>query len=187
MQIEKTFTVAADRQQVWEFITSPEQVAACVPGCQGAERTGPGRYKATITTRVGPVKATFHVNIETTEERPPEFAAYQTTGEEGSRTSRLSATSTLALKRLAADQTEVTYVSQIKLMGSLGKLGAGMMEKVAAGIGDRFVAELRKRIEAEPAPATAAGDTAKRSPLRPWLIGGAVCAAMLVLAAWLLW
>lgn len=185
MKIEKTFTIAAPRQQVWEFITSPERVASCIPGCEGAEQTGPGAYKATITSKVGPIKATFHVDIETQEERPPEFAVYVTKGEEGRRASRINATSTLALKALDAATTEVTYTSEIKLMGRLGKFGAGIMNKVADSIGDQFVAELRKRVEGgtpgtpEPTESPAA---ATRPSLRPWLIGGAVIAGLLV--AW---
>jgi carbon monoxide dehydrogenase subunit G len=187
MKIEKTFTVAAPQQQVWEFITSPEQVAPCIPGCEGAEQTGPGTYKATIHTKVGPIKATFHVDIETKEERPPEFAAYVSKGEEGSRASRLNATSTLALKALDADHTEVTYASEIKLMGRLGKFGAGIMNKVADSIGDQFVAELRKRVEGETpeTPLPTATSAAGRSA-RPLLIAGAVISALMLVALWLM-
>ena len=184
MKIEKTFTLAAPRQQVWEFITSPEQVAPCVPGCEGAEQTGPDTYKATITTKVGPIKATFHVDVVTKEERPPEFAVYGTKGQEGKRTSRIDATSTLALKALDADRTEVTYTSEIKIMGRLGKFGAGVMNKVADSIGDQFVAELRKRIEvptpeaSEPTEVTA---PAGGNGLRPWFIAGSLIAGILVI------
>ena len=147
MKIEKTFTVSAPQQQVWEFITSPEKVAPCIPGCEGAEETEPGKYKAIIITKVGPIKTTFKVDIEVTEERPPEFAAYSTKGEEGSRASHLNASSTLALKVLDPNLTEVSYTSDIKIMGRLGKLGSGVMKKVADSIGDKFVAELRKKVE----------------------------------------
>jgi uncharacterized protein len=186
VKIEKTFNIAAARQTVWEFITSPEQVAQCVPGCEGAEQTGPGTYKATITNKVGPIKATFHVDIESQEERPPEFAMYTTKGEEGGRASRLSATSTLSLKALDGANTQVTYASEIKLMGRLGKFGAGVMNKVADSIGDQFVAELRKRIEGgAPPPADAAEMPAadEKSPLRPWLIAGSA----IILLALLVW
>ena len=35
MKIEKTFTVEAAQEDVWQFITSPEKVAPCIPGCEG--------------------------------------------------------------------------------------------------------------------------------------------------------
>lgn len=147
MIVEKTFTVAAPQAQVWEFITSPDKVAACVPGCLGAEETGSDQYKAEIKTKVGPIKTTFKVEIEATEMRPPEYAAYMSKGEEGSKASRIKASSTLNLKQIDAGHTEVTYASDINIMGRLGKFGSGMMKKVADSIGDEFVAEMLTQLE----------------------------------------
>lgn len=147
MKIEKTFEVAASQQAVWDFITSPGQVTPCIPGCESAEEIEPGKYKAIIKTKIGPIKTTFKVDIETGEVRPPEFATYTTSGEEGSRASRMKAVSTLSLKRLGADKTEVTYTSDISMMGRLGKFGSGIMQKVADSIGNAFVAAMRDRIE----------------------------------------
>ena len=147
MNIEKKFILRASQEDTWNFITSPELVAACITGCEGAEQTGPGKYKAAIKTKVGPIKIRFNVNIETSEERPPEYAEYLTTGEEGGRASRMKARSALSIISLDAETTEVTYRSEITMMGRLGKFGSGMMQKVADSMGDEFVAALRSRIE----------------------------------------
>ncbi|MBT7952530.1 MAG: carbon monoxide dehydrogenase subunit G [Gammaproteobacteria bacterium] len=147
MKIEKTFTVQASQDEVWKFITSPEKVAPCIPGCEGAEQTGENTYKASIKVKVGPIKTRFVVDIETIEERPPEFASYMTKGEEGTKSSRLKASSTLALIALEDGGTEVTYTSEINLLGRLGKFGSGMMQKVADSIGNEFVAGLKEQVE----------------------------------------
>jgi carbon monoxide dehydrogenase subunit G len=188
MKIEKTFTVARPQQQVWDFITAPEKVAPCIPGCEGAEKTAANKYKAVITTSVGPIKATFRVDIEATEERPPEYAAYVTSGEEGSKASRIKATSTLKLRRLTDNETEVTYASDINIMGRLGKFGSGMMKKVADAIGDEFVAKMRAQLEAEgggadttlQAPPATAGGRARTN--YRWLIAAII---ILTVIAWL--
>jgi carbon monoxide dehydrogenase subunit G len=147
MKIEKTFTIDAAQQKVWAVITSAEQIAPCIPGCQRAEETAPGKYKASIQTKVGPIKTTFAVDIERTEERTPEFASYAIKGEEGSHASRIKATTMISLKSLTADQTEVSYASNIQIMGRLGKFGSGMMQKIADGVGDEFVAALKDKLE----------------------------------------
>ena len=147
MKIEKTFSVDAPADTVWQFITSPEKVAPCIPGCEGAEQTGDNTYKAAIKVKVGPIKTRFAVEIETLEERPPEFAAYETKGEEGTKSSRLKAKSTLSLTQLDENTTEVTYTSEINLLGRLGKFGSGMMQKVADSIGNEFVAGLKEQVE----------------------------------------
>ena len=105
----------APQEQVWAFITDPHKVAQCIPGCEGAEEKEPGKYAAAITAKVGPIRVTFHIEIEQTQERPPQFASYLSKGEEGTRASRISATSTLALQSLSATGTEVTYASDINV------------------------------------------------------------------------
>jgi carbon monoxide dehydrogenase subunit G len=156
MKIEKTFTLSAPQERVWSFITDPREVAQCIPGCEGAVEKERGKYSAAITVKVGPIRTTFNLDIEQTEQRPPEFASYMGKGEEGSRASRISSVSMLELKPLSVSSTEVTYTSDINITGRLGKFGGGMMQKIADGIGDEFVAALKGRLESpgltEPVP-----------------------------------
>jgi len=183
MKIEKTFTVEAPQQKVWAVITSAEEIAPCIPGCHGAEETEPGKYKASIQTKVGPIKTTFAVNIERTEERPPEFASYDTKGEEGSHASRIKANTTIELKSLGADRTEVSYASDIQIMGRLGKFGSGMMQKIADGVGDEFVAALKDKVEERKvAPAEVTAGKAPANRALWWALGiGLAIAALLYL------
>lgn len=147
MKIEKTFTLSAPQEQVWSFITDPQKVAQCIPGCDGAEEKERGKYAAAINVKVGPIRTTFHLDIEQTEQRPPNFASYLGKGEEGSRASRISSVSTLAMRSLSANSTEVTYTSDINITGRLGKFGGGMMQKIADSIGEEFVIALQGRLE----------------------------------------
>ena len=147
MKIEKSFTVAAPRATVWQFITSPESVAACIPGCEEVEQTGENTYQAAIRIKIGMIKARFKVDIETIEESPPEFARYRTGGFEGGKASRLKAESKLVLTALDEATTEVMYSSEMSMIGRLGKFSQGMMNKVADSIGESFVQALRKEIE----------------------------------------
>ena len=185
MRIEKRFNVDAPQDQVWRFITAPEQVAACIPGCQSVEAISVSKHKVTIKVQVGPIKTTFVVDVEVTEERPPEFSSYVTTGEEGGRASRIRAESSLALKAVNGRQTEVHYTSDINIVGRLGKFGLGMMQKKADAMGDEFVAALRAKLEGagSEAPVTAATEPAQgaASPW-PWVIG----AGMILGVTWVL-
>ncbi len=148
MKFEKTFEVDAPQQAVWDFITDPGKVAACMPGCAEVERLEDNKHRATLKTRVGPIATTFTVEIETREERPPDFASYMTCGAEGSRAAGITALSALNLESLGDDRTAVTYRLDLDVLGRLGKLGGGLAHKVADSMGDRFIAALRERIEA---------------------------------------
>jgi carbon monoxide dehydrogenase subunit G len=179
MKIEKEFTVNAPREQVWSFITSPEQVAPCIPGCEEINRVTPSKFQARIRIAVGPIKTTFNVDIETTEERAPEYSAYLTQGEEGSRASRIKAQSSLHLQAVTSQQTMVRYVSEISLIGRLGKFGTGMMQKIADSMGEQFVQALREQIEGGPRPGIG-DDTPAQTPTTStvgvYVLAGAVLA-----------
>ena len=151
MKIEASFIVQAPRERVWAVITDPTQIAPCIPGCEAIEITGPGRYSARIAVAVGPIKAAFNLEVEVTEETPPSFAASTTRGEEGTRASVLTAHSELHLAALDDGATEVRYLSDISIVGRLGRFGLGVMKKKAAKLGDAFAEALRARIEQDEA------------------------------------
>ncbi len=147
MKIEKQFTVDAAQQTVWDFITSPDKIGPCIPGCEDVEVVGQGKYRAAIKLQVGPIKTTFYVTVIATEERPPEFASYSTTGDEGGKASRLHASSTLSVTALGPKQAKISYASDINISGRLGKFGAGVMTKVADKISEKFIVALRAGID----------------------------------------
>jgi uncharacterized protein len=147
VKIEGSFNVRAPIERVWTLITDPDQVATCLPGCEKVEVTGPNTYKASIKVALGPIKTTFDVIVELTEQQAPSFAASLTRGDEGGRASTLTARSELRLKALDADNTEVSYSSDVSIFGRLGRYGLGMMKKKAESLAGDFAKAFGARAE----------------------------------------
>ena len=147
MKIEETFTVAAPRGKVWRFITDPEVMGPCIPGCDSIEVTGPTTYNAGVRVKVGPIKARFNLEVEVIEEIEPDSVISRTRGEEGSRASIVSAESVLRLSDADSGGTEVYYSSEVAISGRLGKYGHGMMKKIAKKLSDKFANDFRERVE----------------------------------------
>ena len=76
MKIEKSFQIDAPQQEVWAFLSSPEKVGGCFPGCENVTALGDNKYKAAVRVEIGPIKTVFNVDFEEAEKRPPEFMAY---------------------------------------------------------------------------------------------------------------
>lgn len=146
MKFERKFEVAAPQNEVWEFITAPEKVAICLPGCEGAEEIGDNRHRAQFAVKVGPIKTKFNLTVENVEMRSPEFSRYRTQGEEGGRASKIRADSSLRLKAVNDEVTEISYVSEVAITGRLGKFGFGVMKKKADEISDEFVARVTQML-----------------------------------------
>ena len=77
MKVEKTFTVKASPQTVWEFAKDPEKMAPCVPGCKEITAVDATHYKARVAVKVGPISAKFNLDLEIIEETPPRGNHFQ--------------------------------------------------------------------------------------------------------------
>lgn len=163
MYIERRFVLDAPRPRAWAFLNEPEEVGRCLPGCHGVEVLGQGKYMASVGIKVGPIKAAFDVQVDTSEERPPEFAAFTMRGADKDGASKISADCTLALADLEGQRTEVTYTSKVHIVGRLGKFAGGVMQKVADGVNDQFIEALTVRMSelagTAIAPETAASES----------------------------
>jgi carbon monoxide dehydrogenase subunit G len=147
MKVEKTFTVNAPQQLVWEFVKDPSLMAPCIPGCKGITTIDEKNFKALIGIKVGPITAKFNLQVEIIEETPPTEIISKTRGQEGTRASTVTADNIVRLKSNDDGSTEVYCQSESSIVGRLGKYGAGMMMKKADAIWEKLAQNIRKEIE----------------------------------------
>jgi hypothetical protein len=145
MQLDGSFVVCAPRLRVWEAIRDPALMAACVPGCQSAERITDTAYRAVVTVKFGPISATFNVVLDIENEVPPDSLTARAKGEEGSRASTVSALSTLRLSDDPAG-TRVDWSTDVAIAGRLGKYGLGLMRKKIESLSAEFTAAFAARL-----------------------------------------
>ncbi len=147
MEIEKSFRVAAPQAEVWEFVTSAERVASCMPGVQEVHVHSPGKYKGVMAIKVGPIKTLVNADVMEREQRAPEYAVYEIKGEEGGRASRMNAEARLSLSGVAEDQTDVSFTANVVIVGRLGKFAGGVMDKFADSMSEQFIVDFRRQLE----------------------------------------
>jgi uncharacterized protein len=63
MELHATRTIAADRMTVWAALNDAEVLKACIPGCEELTGSPEDGFAATVTQKVGPVKATFRGEV----------------------------------------------------------------------------------------------------------------------------
>lgn len=59
MDFDGEHRIDAPRARVWQALNDPAFLAACIPGCEKLEATGPDAYAATVALRVGALAARF--------------------------------------------------------------------------------------------------------------------------------
>jgi carbon monoxide dehydrogenase subunit G len=180
MEITKSFVVKAPSAAVWDFLTDPAKVARCLPGAAITEKLDDQSYAGTITVKVGPVTANYRGKMRfdrldaATGEADIVASGQETKGKGGAdmrMKSRVVARS--------PQETEVTVVSDVNVMGVLAQFGRGMIQDVSDQLFQKFTDGMRRELEtpaaAPPAPVAApaapavepAAGTAASPPVAP--------------------
>lgn len=81
MKFSGTLDIAAPRERVWAFLTDPHQVTACAPDVQSVDVADAAHFRVVVRSGVGPVKATFAMNVEFAELVAPERATVRARGQ----------------------------------------------------------------------------------------------------------
>ena len=182
MKIEKTFSINAPQQTVWEFVKNPRKMAPCIPGCKNIITLDPTHYEAEFQVKIGPISANFELVIEILEETPPSEIISKIRGQEGSRASTVTADNFLRLTGSTEKMTEIYCVSESSVVGRLGRYGLGVMKKKADATWDEFANNLRRKLEGEDV-VTSVPSAKSGVPILWWVVG---VAALTIIGLFLL-
>jgi uncharacterized protein len=150
IEITKSFTIDAPKEEVWKFLTDPERVARCLPGAAITEKVDEKNYLGTITVKVGPVSASYKgkIRFETLDEASGTaeiVAAGQDVKGKGGAEMRLKS----RVAELSPGHTEVTSTSTVNITGILAQLARGMILLLSDQMFQKFTEAMRKEFGKE--------------------------------------
>ena len=64
MKLNGTQTFPASRQKVWEFLTDPNRLARCMPGCEKLETVGENEFSGVINVGLAAVKGVYNGKVK---------------------------------------------------------------------------------------------------------------------------
>jgi hypothetical protein len=160
MLIENSFPVAAQPDQVFEFLQDAHNVAACFPGAQLVDEVGEDTYLGTVKIKVGPVTATYSGTATIVSRDPATRTAVLRAEGKDSR----GAGSANATARMHVEPTEdgatVQFATDLAVSGKLAQFGRGIMSDVSARMVAQLADAVRDRIMATPTEPTPGDPTA---------------------------
>lgn len=194
MKMTGEFRVARAREAVWEALNDPAVLKECLPGCQEIERTSETEMTATLTIKVGPVKATFAGAVTLSDLDPPN--GYTLSGQgQGGAAGFASGEARVALVE-EDGETVVRYDVDAKVGGKLAQIGSRLIDSTARKLAGQFFDSLAETLAAAAEPAAEATPAlAPEEALPPmptaelrkglatalWVSAAAVVAAILIL------
>lgn len=147
MRFEKEIAVARSPEQVWQFLWDVERVARCLPGCRDARTLVPHeRYAAVVAERIGPFSVTFPMEIQILEVEEGRRLRAQAGGRDSAMGSSLRVTLDLAVEPRDGGSV-LRLASDAAVLGRLGTLGQGMIQRKADQIMEQFADALSRALE----------------------------------------
>jgi carbon monoxide dehydrogenase subunit G len=146
MHFEGSVPIKASREEVWAFVTDPDQVGQCGPGVEKIEVIDATHFKAAAKVGVGFISARFNVNMEFAELEAPDRAIIKAHGQAPG--SAVDATAEMRLSDGPDGSTVMDWNADVNLSGTLASVGARMIEGTATKmIGQTFEC-MRSKLEA---------------------------------------
>ncbi|HEY6958883.1 MAG TPA: carbon monoxide dehydrogenase subunit G [Candidatus Limnocylindria bacterium] len=152
MHFQGTLNIAAPRERVWAFVTDAKAVSACAPDVQSVEVLDPAHCKMVVRAGVGPIKATFNLDVVFTEMTAPGHALVRVRGQApGSAVEMLN---TMDLDATSADATAMRWSSDVNVSGTIAQMGARLMQGTADKMTQQVFACIKAKLETATAAAT---------------------------------
>ena len=150
MHFEGNEAIQAPLETVWAFFMDAPAVAACAPGFQKMEVLSPEHYKPAVSVGVGPVKATFVLDVTLSNLRPPQHATMRGHGVAAGTAVDLE--SQLDLTATGDKSTNLAWTMNATVTGTMASMGARLLEGTAQKLTARFFECIRQKLGDATAP-----------------------------------
>lgn len=167
MKMTDTREINADPATVFAALLDPDMLKACVPGAQEVSGTPEDGYTATVTQKVGPVKATFKGQVTMSD--IVENEKLTITGEgKGGAAGFAKGGAVVTLAPSDNGGTALHYDVEAKVGGKIAQLGSRLIDGFAKKMADQFFTNLVTQIEG-PAEPQAEADAEVSENKKSWI------------------
>src|SRR6185369_9573755 len=147
MKLTGTQTFPVPRQKVWAFLTDPQYLAKCMPGCEKLETVGENEYSGIINVGLAAVKGVYNGKVKLTEMQPPTHYKMSLDGK--GKQGFIKGSGTLDLAEQDG-QTVLSYTGDVQIGGPLASVGQRMVDGAAKMMIGQFFTAMEAELKALP-------------------------------------
>ena len=147
MKLTGTQTFPVPRQQVWAFLTDPQCLAKCMPGCEKLEPVGENDYSGIINVGLAAVKGVYNGKVKLDEMRPPTH--YKMVLDGKGKQGFIKGSGTIDLEEQNG-QTLLKYSGDVQIGGPLASVGQRMIDGAAKMMIGQFFTAMEAEVKAMP-------------------------------------
>ena len=130
--------------RVWDFISTPQNVAECLPGVEEYKVLDGKRTEAKVKIGVGFIKGTFKVNSRVAEEDPQAHRARLLVHGTGS-TSAFKADILITCNQ-HPEGTELVWIAEATVSGPLGSVAKSLLEGASQKVTNQILGCVAQKV-----------------------------------------
>jgi len=146
MLLEGKFTLKANIQKTWDNLIKPETLAACIPGCEKMEKKDDKTFETIVVAKVGFISVKFQFTTTLTEIDPPKHLKAVGRGQDMLKQGNFSQETVVDLNPISENEVEVSYKSNVSVVGKLATFGDRIMKAKAKELERQFTQNLQKKL-----------------------------------------
>ena len=139
MDMKGEYRIPAPRAAVWAALNDVDVLKAAIPGCDSINRLSDTEIEATVTAKIGPVKASFKGLVTLSDIDPPN--GYTIRGEgKGGPAGFAKGGAKVRLVDVGSE-TILSYKVDASVGGKIAQIGARLIDSTAKKLADEFFAK----------------------------------------------
>ena len=146
MRVARDLDLEMPPGELWMVLWDVPRMVTCVPGCVDALELEPHRrYRAHMAQRVGPIALAVALEVTISEADPPRHLRLEAKGRDGALGASVALSMSLDLVPREAG-SRLRIETQGRILGKLGALGHGVIQRKAEELVQEFGMRLRQAV-----------------------------------------
>jgi hypothetical protein len=147
VKFTQTAQIPVAREPLWDFLMDVPKVAKSLPGVESVNKIDDTHYEGALVVRVGPIKLNLQGKIILEERNRDAWrAALRAEAKDRMAAGAVSGKTSMTLKELAANQTELVVETDVNILGKIGEFGQPIIRKKADSMLKEFVDNIKKQL-----------------------------------------
>ena len=144
MRVTREVAIVAPAHALWDLLWDVRRIVECLPGCVDAREVEPHqRYTAKMQQKVGPISLSVPLDVKVVEADAPRRLALDARGRDPVVGAEVAVRVTLDVVS-RGDESTLRIDAEGRILGKLGALGHGVIQRKAEETIEEFGARLKR-------------------------------------------
>jgi carbon monoxide dehydrogenase subunit G len=147
LTFEDAVEIDGGREELWAFVSDPENLVDCVPGAQEVDRRSEREYSFVVEQGIGRFTVTLDGEVELVEMDEPDVVVADGSAYDGGTGSTFEGLA--AMEMSGDDPVELAYTAEMTFTGGVASLGARLVRRVIRSNVEEYFDNIRAEFEGD--------------------------------------